>query len=311
MTRRLISRLSTSLGVVFGAVTLIFLILNWLPGDPALLVAGESASPEMVEHLRTQLGMDRSIGQQYRDYLVGLSHGDLGRSYVTREPVLQRLAAQFPATLSLTLWASLVALVFGVVLGVSSARYHGTWYDQLIQFVTLALFSVPPFWIGLLAILVFSVRLGWLPILGDGGFAASIMPVVCLGMVVGVQVLRLVREGIIEGLHEPFVTTLRAKGLGDRRVFYVHVLRNALIGAVTLISLMAGELLGGAVVMETLFARQGLGRIAVEAIGQKDLPVVQGAILLASIIFVSVNFLVDVSYTWIDPRLRSHLQGVR
>ncbi|MEY4575883.1 MAG: hypothetical protein RL701_586 [Pseudomonadota bacterium] len=311
MTRRVLTRLFASLGVVFGAVTLIFLILNWLPGDPAELVAGDTASPETVAQLRVQLGMGRPIWEQYQDYITGLLRGDLGRSFVTREPVLQRLAAQFPATVTLTLSAGLVALLLGVGLGVVSARYHGRWLDQLIQCVALALVSVPAFWLGLLAILVFSVQLGWLPVLGNGGFAPSIMPIACLGIVQSVPVLRMVRDGILQGLYEPYVTTLRAKGLGERRVFYVHVLRNALIGAVTLLSLVIGELLSGAVIMETLFARQGLGRVTVEAIGQKDLPVVQGAILLASTTYVIVNFLVDVSYTWIDPRLRTQLQAAR
>jgi len=305
MTSRLLSRLMASLGVVFGAVTLIFLVLNWLPGDPAALIAGDTASAETIEHLRAQLKMDRPIWEQYQEYLVGLAHGDLGRSYVTREPVLQRLAAQFPATATLTLSACALALVLGVTLGILSARYQGRWVDQLIQCFALTLVSVPSFWLGLVAILVFSVQLGWLPVLGNGGFAPSILPIACLGLVVSVPILRLVRDGMIAGLFEPYVTTLRAKGLGERRVFYVHVLRNTLIGTVTLLSVVVGELLSGAVIIETLFARQGLGRVTVEAISQKDLPVAQGAILLASVTYAVVNLVVDLSYAVIDPRLRS------
>jgi ABC-type dipeptide/oligopeptide/nickel transport system permease component len=311
MTRRILARLLASFGVVFGAVTLIFMILNWLPGDPATLIAGEAASPETVEQVRKQLNIDRPLWQQYTSYLAGIARGDLGRSYVTREPVFDRLAAHLPATVTLTLSAALIALVVGTGLGVLSARYHGRWLDQLIQLVALTLVSVPAFWLGLLGILLFSVRLGWLPVLGNGGFAASIMPTVCLGLLISVHLLRMVRSSILEEQREPYVTALRAKGLGQARVFYVHVLRNALIAGVTLLSVLIGELLSGAVVIETLFARQGLGRVAVEAIGQKDLPVVQGAILLASLLYVAINVLVDVSYAWIDPRIGADAQGAR
>jgi peptide/nickel transport system permease protein len=237
-----------------------------------------------------------------------LSHGDLGKSYVTREPVLKRLAAQFPSTASLTLAASAVAITIGVGLGVLSALHRGRWLDQVVQFLALSVASIPPFWLGILMMLLFSVRLRWLPIIGDGGVLAAILPVGCLGLVASVPLLRMVRDGIVEGLHDPYVTTLRAKGLGERRVLYVHVLRNALMATITLLSVLVGELLSGAVIIETLFARQGIGRITVEAIGQKDMPVVQGAILIASVTYVLVNLLVDISYMLIDPRTRFGLQ---
>jgi ABC-type dipeptide/oligopeptide/nickel transport system permease component len=309
MIRAVATRFFASAGVVFGAVSLIFAILNWLPGDPAVLIAGESASPETVEQVRKQLAIDRPLWEQYTSYLWNLAHGDLGRSYVTREPVLDRLVSQLPATATLTLSAAAIAVLLGTALGVLSARYHGRWLDQVLQLASLTLVSVPAFWLGLLAILLFSVRLGWLPILGTGGFAASVMPAGCLGLLLSVHLLRMVRSSVIEELREPYVTALRARGLSEGSVFYRHVLRNALIAAVTLLSVLIGELLSGTVVIETLFARQGLGRIAVEAIGQKDLPVVQGAILLTSIGYVTINLLVDLSYTWIDPRIGE--QGAR
>jgi ABC-type dipeptide/oligopeptide/nickel transport system permease component len=304
MNTRIVERLLSSLGVIFGAVTLVFLILNWLPGDPAELIAGEDASAETVARVRAQLGTDRPLGRQYLDYLGGLLQGDLGRSYVSREPVVKRLAAQFPATATLTLAGCLVAVVVGISLGVLSARHAGRWLDQSIQAIALWLHSMPGFWLGILMILLFSVTLGWLPVIGNSP-AAMVLPVAALGLVVSVPVMRMVRDGMLEGLHEPYVTTLRAKGLGERRIFYVHVLRNALIPTVTLLGLVVGELLSGAVIIETLFARQGIGRITVEAITQKDIPVVQGAILIASVAFVVVNLLVDLSYTLIDPRVRN------
>ena len=304
MLRRILERVLVSLGVIFGAVTLIFMILNWLPGDAATLVAGDDASAETIAHVRAKLGTNRSLGAQYRSYLAGLAHGDLGTSYVTREPVVTRLAAQLPATAALTLAACSVAILLGVGLGVLSALNHGRWFDQVVQAVSLFWVSMPSFWLGILMILVFSVRLGWLPVIGDGGLLPSVLPVLTLGMVVSVPLQRMVRDGMLEGLHEPYVTTLRAKGLGERRIFYVHVLRNALTPTVTLLGVLVGELLSGAVIIETLFARQGIGRTTVEAITQKDMPVVQGAILIASVSYVLVNLLVDLSYNWIDPRTR-------
>jgi len=304
MRTRAFERLLTSLGVVFGAITLVFLILNWLPGDPAELVAGEEASPETIQRVRQQLGTDRPLAQQYLHYLEGLAHGDLGKSYVSSEPVAKRLAAQLPSTAALTLSSALVAVVVGVGLGVASARRAGSWVDQTIQTLALWLHSMPGFWLGILLMLVFSVTLGWLPVIGNTP-QALVLPVTALGLIVSVPVMRMVRDGMLEGLHEPFVMTLRAKGLGEGRIFYVHVLRHALMPAITLLGVITGELVSGAVVIETLFARQGLGRITVEALTQKDIPVVQGAILVASLIFVTVNLLVDLSYTWIDPRVRS------
>ncbi|HSY25691.1 MAG TPA: ABC transporter permease [Polyangiaceae bacterium] len=304
MIRRIASRAAASLAVVFGAVTLIFLILNWLPGDPAALIAGEGASAATIAQLRAQLGTDRPLILQYRDYLLGLLHGDLGRSYATHQPVLERLAAQLPSTVWLTLGATAVAVVVGVSLGVVAAMQNDRWIDRTIQTLALVVASIPSFWLGLLLILVFSVKLRWFPVIGDGSASAAVLPVACLGVVASVPLLRMVKSGILEGLHDPYVVTLRAKGLGAPRTLLVHVLRNALMATVTLVSVLVGELLSGAVVIETLFARQGIGRITVEAIGQKDLPVVQGAILLASIAYVVANLVVDVSYAIVDPRTR-------
>jgi len=304
MSRSVFERVVASFGVVFGAVTLIFLILNWLPGDPAALIAGEGASDQTISQLRRQLGTDRPILRQYREYLVGLAHGDLGKSYVTHEPVISRLACQLPSTASLTLAASAVAIVLGVALGLFSALHEGRWVDRAVQGFVLGVVSIPPFWLGILLILLFAVKLRVLPVIGDGGWLAAVLPVSCLGLVGSVPLVRMVRNSVVENRHDPYVTTLWAKGLGEQRIVYVHVLRNVLMATVTLLSVLVGELLSGAVIIETLFARQGIGRLTVEAIGQKDLPMVQGAILLASVCFVVVNLLVDLAYILIDPRTR-------
>lgn len=304
MSRGVLQRIGASIGVIFGAVTLVFLILHWLPGDPAQLVAGSEASEESVARVRAQLGTAQPLGVQYLHYLAGLAHGDLGESYLTHEPVLAKLGAQLPATATLTLTACALAVLLGVAFGVLAARRAGGWVDQAIQWGALALHAMPGFWLGILLILVFSVALRWLPVIGDSPLAL-VLPVVSLGLVIAVPIMRMVRDGMLAGLHEPYVTTLRAKGLSERRIFYVHVLRNALIPAVTLLGVSLGELISSAVVIETLYARQGIGRAVVDALNQKDIPVVQGVILLAAVAFVVINLLVDLSYTLIDPRVRA------
>lgn len=300
----LLRRLGGAALVVFGTITLVFLILYWLPGDPAVLIAGDDATEETIARIRAHLGTDRPIWDQYLSYLAGLPRGELGTSFTTREPVFNRLWAQFPATLSLTIGAVAIAVVSGVGLGILAAVNRGRVIDQAIQSVMLFLTSMPSFWLGILLILVFSVTLQWLPAIGNGSFAQLILPMSCLGLIAGGRLMRMVRDSVLDVLDEPFVTTLRGKGLLERQVLYRHVLRNALIPVVTLLGILVGELLSGAVVVETLFARQGIGRLLVEAIGVKDIPVVQGAVLFASVFFVLINLIVDLSYTMIDRRVR-------
>lgn len=297
-------RLAGSVLVVFGTVTLVFLILHWLPGDPAVLIAGDGATEETITRIRAHLGTDRPLWAQYADYLGGLASGDLGTSFATREPVALRLFDQFPATFALTAMASLLAIILGVTLGVTAAVNRNRLLDQAIQWVMLFLTAMPSFWLGILLILAFSVTLQWLPAIGNGSFAQLILPMSCLGLIAGGRLMRMVRGSVLDVLDEPFVTTLRAKGLKERQVLFGHVLRNALIPVVTLFGIIVGELLSGAVVVETLFARQGVGRMVVDAVNVKDIPVLQGAVLLVSVLFVAINLLVDLSYSLIDRRLR-------
>ena len=303
--RFVLKRVGGAAFVIAGTITLVFLVLHWLPGDPAALIAGDSATAETVANIRAQLGTDRPLWNQYFIYIAGLAHGDLGTSFATREPVLGRLWAQVPATMMLTLIASGVALVAGLLLGVVSAVNRGKLLDRAIQTVMLFLTSMPSFWLGILLILVFSVTLRWLPAIGNGSWQQLVLPVACLGMITSGRLMRMVRSSVIDVLDEPFVTTLRGKGLRERQVLFTHVLRNALIPVVTLLGILVGELLSGTVVVETLFARQGIGRMLVDALSVKDIPVVQGTVLLASIFFVLINMLVDLSYGLIDRRVRA------
>jgi len=300
----ILRRLGGGLFAIFGAITLVFLILYWLPGDPAALIAGDDASQETIDRIRAHLGTDRPLWDQYAAYLYGLAHGDLGKSFSTNQPVLDRLLAQIPATLALTALGSAFAILTGLALGVVSAVNKDRWIDRTIQTILLFLVSMPSFWIGILLILFFSVTLRWLPAIGNGSLAQLVLPVACLGFSAAGRLARLVRSSVIEVLDEPFVTALRGKGLLERQVLYRHVLRNALIPVVTLLGIIVGYLLSSAVVIETLFARQGVGRLLVEAIGVRDIPMVQGAVLFAALSYVLINTLVDVSYIWIDRRIR-------
>ena len=298
-------RLLGAVFVIFGATTMVFLILYWLPGDPAILVAGDGASAETIANIRVHLGTGRPLWEQYAAYVAHMSHGDLGTSFQTGEPVFGRLWAQAVPTLELTGLACLLAVMAGILLGVVSAVNRGRWIDHAIQSLLLLFTSMPSFWLGILLILVFSVTLRWLPAIGNGSLAQLVLPVACLGLAASGKLARMVRNSVLDVLDEPFVITMRAMGLPERAVLYRHVLRNALIPVVTLLGILVGELLSGAVVTETLFARQGVGRILVEAVGVKDIPVVQAVILFASVLFVLINTLVDLSYALIDRRVRA------
>jgi peptide/nickel transport system permease protein len=303
--RYFLARLGAAVFVVFGAITLVFAVLYLLPGDPAVLVAGDGATPATIANIRAELGTDRPLPVQYGHYLWALAHGDLGTSFATNEPVAARIWAQFPPTLELTCCSSAIAIVLGVGLGILAAVRQDRWPDRLIQAIVLFLTSMPSFWIGILLILVFSVDLHWLPAMGSATVSQLILPSICLGFNVTGQLERMVRGSVIEKLHEPFVATLRGKGLREWPILFGHVLRNALIPVITLMGVIIGQLLSGVVVIETLFARQGLGRLVVDALSVRDIPVLQGVVLFVSIFYVFLNFLLDLSYAWIDRRVRT------
>ncbi len=298
-------RLVGAVAGIFGAATLVFLILYWLPGDPAALIAGDDASPAMVANIQAKLGTNAPLWQQYITYIGHLAHGDLGTSFTTNEKVVHRLAGQLVASLQLTFCAALIAVLAGVVFGVIAGVNHDRWADHLIQIVTMFLTSMPPFWFGLLLVMIFSVTLRWLPAIGSGSLRQLILPALCLSAFLSAALTNMVRNSVIDVLEEPFVTTLRGKGLLERSVLYRHVLRNALIPVVTMLGLLVGELLSSAIVVETVFARQGLGRLMVEALGVKDIPMLMGVTLFASTFLILANLLVDLSYAWIDPRVRA------
>ncbi|WP_238933342.1 ABC transporter permease [Brevibacillus choshinensis] len=305
MTGTIATRLLTAALVVIGSSMLVFVIMYVLPGDPVLqMLDGNATSPEAIEQVRKQLGLDQPFYVQFLQYFLHLLQGDFGISRIDSSPVLAKILEHVPATLALTLVSATVSILVGTILGVLSAIHRNGFIDMLARFVGLFGISMPTFWTGILLLLLFSIQLGLLPIAGSTGWKSLVLPGITLGLVGAGLIVRMVRNTMLEVISEPYIVTLRAKGLAEQAVMYRHALRNALIPALTVIGVMIGELLSGTVVVETVFARQGIGRILADAIMAKDLPVVQGVVFFTAIIYVLVNFLVDISYSFVDPRIR-------
>ncbi|MDR2106498.1 MAG: ABC transporter permease [Coriobacteriales bacterium] len=305
MASLLLRRIGISFLVVFGAITLVFYIVYLLPGDPInSLVDTTTMPPEEVENLRYQLGLDKPVHVRFVEYIGSVLQGDLGKSYVNSVPVIDTILKHLPATLLLALASTIIAVVVGVVFGILSAVHRNSWVDMVVRAVSMFHISMPTFWFGILLILVFSFVLGWLPAMGSKGIKTLILPSLTLGLATSATILRLVRSNMLEVIDESFITTLRAKGLSERLVLYRHALRNALIPTVTIVGTQLGGLLGGVVIVETVFSRQGIGRILVDAVLSRDVPVIQGVVLFTSILIVLINLLVDISYAVIDPRIK-------
>jgi ABC-type dipeptide/oligopeptide/nickel transport system permease component len=305
MLRYIGQRLAGALPVLWGVATLVFVVMRLLPGDPATLMLSEAgASAEAIARFRAELGLDQPLIVQYGRYLLHLAEGDLGTSLFARRPVITVIAEQLPSTLELALAAMLVATVLGALLGILAAVKSGTWIDGAATAVSVTGVSVPVFWSGLLLIWLFSLRLGWLPATGQGGPAHLVLPALVLGFASAGAIARLVRASLLEVLDQDFIRTARAKGLREWIVLRRHALKSAIIPVVTIIGLQFGFLLAGTVVTETVFSRQGIGRLLVNAILWKDFPLVQGIAVLAGIIYTLVNLGVDVAYAFLDPRIR-------
>ncbi|GMK41999.1 glutathione ABC transporter permease [Paenibacillus sp. CCS19] len=298
-------RLFSSLLVIIGSLILVFAILYVLPGDPTDTIIDPSvATPEMVANLRHQLGVDQPFYIQFARYFGDMVQGDFGQSLMNSESVLGKILDSFPATLALTAASSFVAVSIGLVLGVLSAIHRNRPIDLVARVVGLFGISMPTFWSGILLIVLLSLKLGWFPAMGSDGWKTLVLPAITLGTVGAGFIVRMVRSSMLDIIDEHFILTLRSKGLTERAVMYKHALRNALIPAITMIGMLVGEMLAGTVVIETVFSRQGIGRIIADALMAKDLPVVQGVIFFSALVYVIVNTLVDLSYTFIDPRVR-------
>lgn len=326
-------RLLFQVFVLFGVLVITFLISHVVPGDPALLLAGPRASPEVVAKIRSDLGLDQPLYRQFLIYVLGLVRGDLGTSVLTRRPVARDIAERFPATFELVTLAMLLATIVGIFFGVVSAVYKERWVDQVTRVLGIAGASMPIFWLGLLALYLFYTWLGWVP--GGGRIASNIdpptritglyvidsvltrnwpalrsslehliLPVFVLSFASVASILRLTRACMLEVLNQDYIRSAQAKGLPQRRIIFIHALRNALLPTVTVLGVTYAELLQGAVVTETLFSWPGMARYAVSSMTYLDYPAIMALTLVSAVIYTLINLLVDVLYGVIDPRVR-------
>lgn len=299
-----VRRLFFSLFVLWGAVTIIFVVLRLVPGDPAYIMLGPDADQAQVAALRAQLGLDQSLIQQYATYLANVVHLDFGESFRLNADSMSLVLQRVPATIQLATAALVLSLLVGLPLGVIAALRAHTWVDRTISVFSLMGQSTPSFWLGIVLILVFARGLKVLPSAGSGTWAHLVLPTITLALPFLAILVRLTRSGLLEVVHEGYVQTARAKGLGEGIVILVHAMRNALIPIVTVVGLQFGALLGGTVIVETVFAWPGVGRLLIDSIGRRDYGVVQASILLVATIFVLINLLVDLVYGFLDPRVR-------
>lgn len=299
----MLRRLLDLLLVVLGVASLVFLLLHLIPGDPVEVMLGESARAADKDALREALGLHQPAWRQYLDYLSGLLRLDLGASILTQRPVSAVLAERIPSSARLAVAAFSVALCLSLPFGVMAAYYRGRWPDRLACGFALLGLSIPNFWLGPLLILGISVGLGWTPVSGEGGADSLVLPALTLGMSLAALNTRMVRSSLLEVLHEDFIRTARAKGQSELRTLLRHALPNALLPVLTLLGLQLGALLAGAVITEVVFARPGIGSLLVEAIRQRDYPVVQGCVLFVSLVYIGFNALVDWLYGVVDPRI--------
>lgn len=332
MGRYLVKRSLTLILVLLGVSLLVFGFVRLIPGDPAVVMLGERATPESIERVRAQLGLDKPVHEQYLIFVANALRGDLGTSVLRQEPVTREIIRRFPATIELAFAAMIIATFLGVPLGILSAVKRDSWFDASSMIVALTGVSMPIFWLGLMLIFLFAVTLRWLPsgarldanaqydpitnlVLLDSLMQANIalfaqglrhlvLPAIALGTIPMAIIARMTRSSMLEVLNQDYVRTARAKGLKERSVILRHALRNALLPVITIVGLQVGILLSGAILTETVFSWPGIGRWLVDAIYARDYPIVQGVTLTIAIIFVVINLIVDILYTFIDPRVR-------
>ena len=308
----LLRRVLAVIPVMIIVATLAFVLIHLAPGDPASVIAGPYAAPDDVAKLRRQLGLDEPLPMQLMHWYGRLLTGNLGDSIFLRRPVTEAVLERIEPTLLLTIWGTLIAVLLGVPAGIVSARYHNSAVDQSLMGLALLGLSIPNFLLGLLMILVFGVWLGWLPVAGyvplDEGLwrntRSLLMPSISLGLVQSALIARITRSSMLDVLREQYIVSGRAKGLDERTVVYKHALKNAIIPTLTVIGITFALLVGGAVVIETVFNIPGLGRLIISAVLRRDYPVIQGVVLLIAVSYTVINLLVDLAYLVIDPRIR-------
>lgn len=310
MIRLILKRFVQMIFILIGVTIIVFLSMHITPGDPATIIAGPEAPSETVEQIRENMGLNDPLIIQYKDYMLRLIQGDLGYSYQSSQDVATALFSRFPNTLKLTIASIIIATLIGVSMGMISALKQNTWLDYTGTTFALAGVSVPNFWLGAVLILVFSVNLQWLPVAGLNspwytieGVKELILPSITLGMASAAMIARMTRSEMLEVINADYIRTARAKGVNERKVILLHAFRNALISVLTVVGLNFGFLLGGTIIIEQVFAINGVGRLMIDAISQRDSPMVQGGVLLIATLFVLVNLIVDILYAIVDPRI--------
>ena len=309
MLKYIIRRIIAMIPVVIGITFLVFMIMQLAPGDPVQMILGDNASPEAVEAMRDEMGLNDNVLVQYGRYLVNLVQGDMGTSYVNKRPVADEVFSRVPATFKLAAVAAVVSIVIAIPLGILAAIKQNTLFDHSSMVVSLIGISMPAFWLALMLMLLFSLKLGWLPAQGaKDGWKSYVLPSIAIGFMQMAAIARTTLSSMLETIRQDYIRTARSKGITEREVIFHHSFRNALIPTVTIVGVQLGGLLGGAVLTETVFAWPGLGRLVVQAVNGRDVPVVLGCIVVLSVGFSIVNLVVVLLYGFIDPRVRSMYQ---
>lgn len=304
MASYILRRLFQSVGVLLGVTILVFSLVQLIPGGPALMILGEDATAEQIAIVNHNLGLDRPLHVQYLDWLAKVCRGDFGTSFQDSRPILPDLLSRMPATLELLAAAMFVALLIAIPIGIASAVKRNSLLDNVGRVFALLGVSMPSFWIGLLLILVFAKDLRWLPSAGREGWTSVIMPAIALGFAMAGILMRMVRSSLLEVLREDYLKTARAKGLPEKVVILKHAMRNAILPVITTIALQVGNLLGGTVVIETVFAWPGIGRFCYMRMLQRDIPTIMGNLMLYAILVCILNIITDLLYALFDPRIR-------
>lgn len=305
MSQYIIRRLLQMIPITLGILTLIFSLIHLIPGDPAVQIAGEGARPEDIQSIRKSLGLDQPLWRQYVTYITDLAHGDLGRSFRTNQSVADEIAVRYPATLQLAFGAMLIALLVAFPLGIISAIYRNSWVDNVARFFALVGVSMPSFWFGPLLIIAFAINNPWFPVSGrEEGIKSLVLPSVTMGLALAAILTRMIRVSLAEELGQLYVMTAIAKGVSRAKAIFRHALKNALIPVITILALQFGSLLTGAIITEQIFSWPGLGRLLIQSITTRDYPQVQASILVIALTYIMVNFISDLLYGVVDPRIK-------
>lgn len=305
MIKFIIKRLLSLIPVILGVTFFVFMVMQLAPGDAAKLLLGEGATQEQVEELREEMGLNDPVIVQYVRYMVNFCKGDLGTSYATKRPVADEVFSRFPYTFNLSIVAGIVSILLAIPLGILAAVKQNTFFDNISMVISLVGVSMPIFWLALLLVLAFSLNLGWFPVQGADGWKSYVLPAISLGFMNMASIARTTRSSMLETVRQDYIRTARAKGVPKRDAIVKHAFENALIPTITVCGIQLGQLLGGSVLTETVFAWPGIGRLMVQSISSRDVPMVLGCMVVMTVCFSVVNLLVDLLYAFVDPRIKA------